>query len=160
MLDPGSFPCSSRLHSKLSPPFPGPRESPTAAGIRATGLGFGERNVAANCSPNADLSPKLESRPIYSTSFFVRAFSSLSSFPSRKVRIPFTCCLPRSHQTNRPHHPQAGELDQTLGSGPKLADTVAFLTDVARTAPSTRMSASSDQPYQKVLAGKKLDRLS
>jgi hypothetical protein len=40
MLDPGSFPCSSRLPSKRSPPFPGPRKSPTAAGIRAIGLGF------------------------------------------------------------------------------------------------------------------------
>jgi hypothetical protein len=91
MLDPGSFPCSSRFFSKLSRPFPGTRKSPTAAGIRATGLGFGERNVPAICSPNGHLSPKLESRPFYSTSFF----SGLTSFADRKVGIPFARRIPR-----------------------------------------------------------------
>jgi hypothetical protein len=95
MLDPGSFPCSSRLPSKLSPPIPGPRKSPTAAGIRATGLGFGERNVPANCSPNADLSPELEGRPFYSTSFFASGFSGLASLANRKVGIPFARRIPR-----------------------------------------------------------------
>ena len=57
-LDPGSFPCSSRPPSKPSPPFPGPRKSPTAAGIRALGLGVRRRNVTVNCSPNAHSSPE------------------------------------------------------------------------------------------------------
>jgi hypothetical protein len=98
MLDPGSFPCSSRLRSKLSPPFSGPRKSPTAAGIRATGLGVRKRNVSVNRSPKADLSPELESRPFYSTSFSAHAFSGLASLWNRKVRIPFACRLPRSQQ--------------------------------------------------------------
>ena len=89
------FARSSRLQPKLSLPFSGPRKSPTAAGIRATGLGFGERNVPANCSRNADLSPELESRPFYSTSFFVSGFSGLASFANRKVGIPFARRIPR-----------------------------------------------------------------
>jgi hypothetical protein len=52
MLDPGSYRCSSRHGPKLSPPYSGPRKSPTAAGIRATGLGVRCRNVTPNCSPN------------------------------------------------------------------------------------------------------------
>ena len=87
--NPGS--CSSRLRSKLSPPFSGPRKTATAAGIRTTGLGFGERNVPPNRSPNAGLSPELESRPFYSTSFLASGFSGLASFASRKVGIPFAC---------------------------------------------------------------------
>jgi hypothetical protein len=78
-LDPGSFPCSSPLQTKLSPPFSGPQKSPTAAGIRASGLGVRERNDTANLSPNANLSPKLGAWPFYSTSFFSSVFSSLAS---------------------------------------------------------------------------------
>jgi len=37
----------------------GTRKSPTAAGIRALGLGVRKRNVTANCSPNANLSSEL-----------------------------------------------------------------------------------------------------
>ena len=70
MLDPGCFPCSSPLRTKLSAPFLGPQKSPTAAGIRASGLGVRERNDKVNLSPDADLSPKLGAWPIYSTSFF------------------------------------------------------------------------------------------
>jgi hypothetical protein len=110
------FHCSSRLRSKLSPPFSGPRKSPTAADICATGLGFGERNVPTNCSPNADLSSELESRPFYSTSFFTSGFSGLASLGSRKVRIPFACRLPRSQQQTGHHDPQASVLDQTLAA--------------------------------------------
>jgi hypothetical protein len=94
-LDPGSFPCSSRPPSKPSPPFPGPRKSPTAAGIRALGLGVRRRNVTVNCSPNAHSSPELGAWPIYSTSFFPRDFSGLYSLFSRKVGIPFACHLQR-----------------------------------------------------------------
>jgi hypothetical protein len=79
MLDPGSYRCSSPLPYKLSPPFPGPRKSPTAAGFRVTGLGVRERNVTANCSPKGIFSPKLGACPIYSTSFFLSFFSSLLS---------------------------------------------------------------------------------
>ena len=64
------FARSSPLRTKLSPPFSGPPKSPTAAGIRASGLGVRERNDTVNRSPNADLSPKLGAWPIYSTSFF------------------------------------------------------------------------------------------
>jgi hypothetical protein len=95
MLDPGSFPCPSCLRAKLSPPFPGPRKGPTAASIRRSGLGVRGRNVTVNLSPNADFSPKLESRPFYSTSFFACAFSGLASFANRKVGIPFACRTPR-----------------------------------------------------------------
>src|SRR5690242_11066530 len=116
--NPGS--CSSRLRSKLSPPFSGPRKSPTAADICATGLGFGERNVPTNCSPNADLSSELESRPFYSTSFFTSGFSGLASLGSRKVRIPFACRLPRSQQQTGHHDPQASVLDQTLAADPAI----------------------------------------
>jgi hypothetical protein len=120
-LDPGSFPCSGRLHSKHYPPFSGPRKSPTAAGIRATGLGFGERNVPLDCSPNADLSPELGAWPIYSTSFFASGFSGLASFATRKVGIPFACLVRRRlpptavdtapTQHNEHYCPVTGELD-------------------------------------------------
>ena len=73
----------------------GTAKSPTAAGIRATRLGFEERNVPANCSPNADLSPELESRPFYSTGFFTSGFSGLASLANRKVGIPFAGRIPR-----------------------------------------------------------------
>jgi hypothetical protein len=89
------FTCSRYLPYKLSPPISAPRKSPTAAGIRATRLGFGERNVPANCSPNADLSPELESRPFYSTGFFTSGFSGLASLANRKVGIPFAGRIPR-----------------------------------------------------------------
>ena len=72
------FPCSSPLQTKLSPPFSGPPKSPTAAGIRASGLGVRERNDTVSRSPNADLSPKLGAWPIYSTSFFRLHFSALA----------------------------------------------------------------------------------
>jgi len=94
--NPGS--CSSRLHSKPSQSFPGPLKSPTAASIRRSGLGVRFRNVPPIRSPNADLSPELESRPFYSTSFFASGFSGLASFATRKVGIPFACRLPRSQQ--------------------------------------------------------------
>ena len=90
MLDPGSFPCSSRLRSKLSPLSSGLRKSPTAAGICATGLGFGERNVPQNRSPNAYLSPELGAWPIYSTSFFVNRISSVTIYKPLK-----SCCSVR-----------------------------------------------------------------
>jgi hypothetical protein len=67
----------------------GARKSPTATGFRASGLGVRCRNVTPNCSPNGQLSPELESRPFYSTSFFAHAFSGLGSLWSRKVGIPF-----------------------------------------------------------------------
>jgi hypothetical protein len=70
MLDPSTYRCSSPLRTKLSPPFSGPRKSPTAAGFWASGLGVRERNDTVNLSPNADFSPKLGAWPIYSTSFF------------------------------------------------------------------------------------------
>ena len=61
------------------------------------------RNVTANRSPKADFSPKLESRPFYSTSFFASGFSVVASFASRKVGTPFRLLDPRSQQTNRSH---------------------------------------------------------
>ena len=91
MLDPGSFPCSSRLRSKLSPPFSGPPKSPIAAGIRASGLGVRERNDTVNSSPNTAFSPKLGAWPIHSTSFFGSKFNILISFLGRKIGIPFAC---------------------------------------------------------------------
>ena len=54
MLDPGSYRCSSRLQAKLSPPFSGPRNSPTAAAFCASGLGVRSRNERPNLSPNGD----------------------------------------------------------------------------------------------------------
>jgi hypothetical protein len=92
-LDPGSFPCSSRHSPKLSPPFSGPRNSPTAASIRAFGLGVRLQNVPEKRSPNGLFSPKLGAWPIYSTSFFDISFSGLASFVSRKVGVPFARCL-------------------------------------------------------------------
>jgi hypothetical protein len=86
------FARSSRVPAKLSPAFPEPRKSPTAAGIRAAGLGVRERNVTADCSPKGRLSPELGAWPIYSTSLFASSFSSLYSFVNRKVGIPFACC--------------------------------------------------------------------
>jgi hypothetical protein len=61
-------------------------------------LGFQWRNVPANRSPNADLSPELESRPFYSTRFFASGFSRLASFQKRKVGIPFAYYARRSQQ--------------------------------------------------------------
>ena len=89
MLAPGCYRCSSPLRTKLSPPFPGPPKSPTAAGIRLSGLGVRERNDTVNLSPNADLSPKLGAWPIYSTSFFGRDSRRLVLLWNRKVGIPF-----------------------------------------------------------------------
>jgi hypothetical protein len=54
-------------------------------------LGVRGRIVTANWSPNGLFSPKLGTWPIYSTSFFASDFSSLVSFPNRKVGIPFPC---------------------------------------------------------------------
>ena len=71
----------------------GPRKSPTAAGIRRLGLGVRYRNVTASGSPNAHLSPELESRPFYSTSFFASSFRALSPLQSRKIGIPFACAF-------------------------------------------------------------------
>jgi hypothetical protein len=73
------FARSSPLRTKLSPPFSGPRKSPTAAGVRATGLGVRSRNDTPKVSPNAVLSPELESRPFYSASFFAPPFRGLAS---------------------------------------------------------------------------------
>src|SRR5689334_8300539 len=92
MLDPGSFPCSSPLPAKLSPLFPRPRKRPSAAVIRATGLGVRDRNVTPNLSPKPDLSPELESRPFYSTRFLADFFSHLSLVVDPEGRYPF--CLP------------------------------------------------------------------
>ena len=48
----------------------------------------------------------LESRPFYSTSFFARCFSGLTSFASRKVGIPFACgCSAGSPPTCRAPNP-------------------------------------------------------
>jgi hypothetical protein len=68
----GSHPVtrSSPRWTKLSPPFPEPPRSRTAAGYCWRGLGVRYRNDTANFSPNADLSPRLGAWPIYSTSFF------------------------------------------------------------------------------------------
>jgi len=77
---------------KISPPFSGLRKSPTAAGIRAAGLGVHCQNVTANLSPNAGFSPKLGAWPIHSTSFFVQFIRDLASFTNRKVGIPIACC--------------------------------------------------------------------
>jgi hypothetical protein len=73
-----------------------------------------------NRSPNADLSPELESRPFYSTSFLAGGFSGLASLWNRKVGIPFACRLPAIAAINWLHDPQASKLDQTLGSDPSL----------------------------------------
>ena len=83
------FARSSRNGPKLSPPFSGPRKSPTAASIRALGLGVRRRNVPAKCSPNGLFSPKLGAWPIYSTSFLCSRFNILHSFPVRKIGISF-----------------------------------------------------------------------
>ena len=78
------FARSSPFPTKLSPPFPDPPKSPTAAGFCVTGLGVRERNDTAHCSPKAFLS-KLGACPIYSTSFFVRHFRSLASLWNRNI---------------------------------------------------------------------------
>jgi hypothetical protein len=114
MLDPGSFPCSRYLPYKLSPPNSGPRKSPTAAGLRGTGLGVRKRNVTVILSPNADLSPKLGAWPIYSTSFFGRDCRRLVLLGSRKVGIPLPPCSPARDTANpltRPPTPY-GALDR------------------------------------------------
>jgi hypothetical protein len=79
--------------------FSGPRKSPTAAAIRKSGLGVRFRNIPAHRSPNADLTPELESRPFYSTSFFVCGFSAclVSQLESRyplRLRAPIKRALP------------------------------------------------------------------
>ncbi len=81
------FARSSQLRSKVSLPFSGSEKAHSRRHLR--GSGFGKRNVPANCSPNAELSPELESRPFYSTSFFLSGFRGLASLANRKVRIPF-----------------------------------------------------------------------
>ena len=93
MLDPGTYRCSSPLRTKLSPPFSGPPKSPTAAGIRASGLGVRERNDTANCSPNGNFSPKLGAWPIYSTSFFRLTFQRPSLIPQPEGWYPFALHL-------------------------------------------------------------------
>ena len=82
------FARSSRLPAKHSPPILRPRKSPTAAVIRATGLGVRFRNDSENLSLNGVLSPKLGAWPIYSTSFSDSYFSHLASFRARKIGIP------------------------------------------------------------------------
>jgi hypothetical protein len=82
-------------------------------------LGLGVRwwNVTANRSPTADLSPELESRPIYSTSFFARGFSDVASLSCRKVRIPFAWCSPRSRR-------RTARANLELASGDAVTATV------------------------------------
>ena len=113
------FPCSSPLRTKLSPPFSGPQKSPTAAGICASGLGVRERNDTVNCSPNADLSPKLGAWPIYSTSFFGSKFNILTSFLRRKVGIPFAC-LP-ADQTCRTAASPSSSCRRCLATEPSVS---------------------------------------
>jgi hypothetical protein len=77
MLDPGSFPCSSLLQPKFSPPYRGPLKGPTAAGSCATGLGVRSRNERAILAPIGEFSPKLGTWPTYSTSSFISLFNRL-----------------------------------------------------------------------------------
>ena len=50
----------------------------TDARFCASGLDVRKRSVTVDLAPNADLSPELESRPIYSTSFWSAVFSGCS----------------------------------------------------------------------------------
>jgi hypothetical protein len=105
LLDPGSFPCSSRFYSKRSPPFSGPRKNPTAASVRTTGLGFGERNVTVNRSPKADLF-----RSLRAGHFTLQAFSPalqwFSFIPHSESRHPFRLLLRALAPRNAHIHPQ------------------------------------------------------
>jgi hypothetical protein len=107
MLEPGCYRCSSRLPAELFQPFPGPRKSPTAAGIRGTDLGVRKRsdNDAAHRSPRAHSSPKHETQQIY-CSLFGSRFNSLVSLARRKVGILFACHSRQLDDSNRLTQPE------------------------------------------------------